>query len=277
MHGTLAPPRRRLALPSRLPLVLRLAPARAARRLAAASASSSPASRSASPPSPASPRSRARSPKGSPAKAARSSAATWRSRSSTAKRTRRSGPSSARGAGLVHRHHAGHGGRGREGSALVEVKAVDAAYPAVGALVTEPAAPSTDCWRRGDGASARSSTRRCSPGSTSRSATASPSASDDRAARGPGVRTRQDRQRHRLRAAPPGLAGGLAGTGPRPAGQPGALDLPAEPAGGRASDADLERVAGGGRRRCRRPVGESARASTPIRASPATSSASPSS
>ena len=49
---------------------------------------------------------------------------------------------------------------------------------------------------------------------------------DDRAAREPRVRARQDRQRHRLRAAPARLAGGRAGDGADPARQPRALDLP---------------------------------------------------
>ena len=47
----------------------------------------------------------------------------------------------------------------------------------------------------------------------------------------PGLRARQDRQRHRLRAAAHGLPGGLAGDRPHPARKPGALDLPAEPRG----------------------------------------------
>ena len=253
--------------------------ARAARRPARASASSSPASRSASRRSPACRRSRARSPRGSAARAARSSAATWPSRCIH------------REAGDAERAFLAAQGRvssiatmramaiaGDKGSGLVEMKAVDAAYPTVGDLVTEPQRPPADLLAERDGAfgavadpallvAARSQGRR--PRQRRRR--------DRRDPRQPRLRARQDRERHRLRAALPGLAGGAA----RRPGlvQPGSLvrwTYRLEPAAGArrptpvssAIAAEANQALPGGR------AGRSARGSTPIRALPATSSAS---
>ena len=101
---------------------------------------------------------------------------------------------------------------GDKGSGLVELKAVDGAYPTVGELADRAAAAAAaDLLAERDGAfgavvdaallarldlklgdRVTSAQRGC------------------RAARDPRLRARQDRERHRLRAAPPRLAGGAA-------------------------------------------------------------------
>jgi hypothetical protein len=54
--------------------------------------------------------------------------------------------------GLGHRLHAGHGDAGEKGSGLVELKAVDAAYPAVGDARDRAAAPAADLLASATGA-----------------------------------------------------------------------------------------------------------------------------
>ena len=201
----------------------------------AASRSSSPASRSASRRSRASARSPAASATGSRAKAASSSAATCRSRSASARRATRSARSSNGSGRLSVAATMRAMARAASGeTALVEIKAVDAAYPLFGSVTLEPAgdlaaalAQRDGVYRRrrrsGAAGAARSRARRAHHGRQR----------DHRAARDAQERARQARRRHRLRPAPADQRGGAARDRPGAARQPGALALPAARAGRR--------------------------------------------
>ena len=146
--------------------------------------------------------------------------------------------------------------------ALVEIKAVDGAYP----LLRRGRARARRCrsptrWRSATARSAPRSIRRCWRGSISSRARASPSA------------RRPSRSRAALKSEPDKLAGGI-GFGPRvidqrggaarhrpaAARQPGALALPAAAAGDDASDrAAAARRRRRRRRSCRMPAGRCAR------------------
>ena len=125
---------------------------------------------------------------------------------------------------------------GDKGSGLVELKAVDAAYPTVGAAPHGPAAvPAPSFSRRGTAPSAAPSTTallarldlkvgdRVTVGGATIELRARLVSEPDKIANGIGFGPRLIVSQEALRA-----------TGPPPAGQPGALDLPAEPASRRA-------------------------------------------
>ncbi len=149
---------------------------------------------------------------------------------------------------------------GDKGSALVELKAVDGSYPAVGTLETDPQLPPAELLAQRNGAFGAAA----DPVLLARldmkvgdRVTVGDATVEFRASLR--LRTRQDRQRHRPRAAPPRLAGGARGDRARAAGQPRALDLPPDPAAGARDRRGLAAGRGGGRRGCcPRPAGASA-------------------
>ena len=120
---------------------------------------------------------------------------------------------------------------GEKGSGLVEMKAVDGGYPTVGALETDPQLAPADLFAERNGAFGAA----VDPALLARldlkvgdRVTVGAANVELRARLD--LRARQDRRRHRLRAAASAVAGGAEGHRPRPAGQPRALDLPAHPA-----------------------------------------------
>ena len=106
---------------------------------------------------------------------------------------------------------------------LVEVKAVDGAYPLLGAVATDPDMPLRLCSRARATPSAPPRSRHCLRGSISKSAIASRSARRDRAARDAAKRARQIGRRNQSWAARVDEPGGVARQRAAAAGQPGAM------------------------------------------------------
>ena len=209
MHGSAPVPQPRRPSPGRLAPSCFGSPCANCAAACAASASSSPASRLVSRRSPACPPCRARSPTGSDGKAARSSAATWRSRCSTARRPAPSALPRARGHVRHSPRCAPWRSRAKRARRLVEMKAVDATIRRSAILRPIRNCPPADLLAQ-PGRRLRRRRRRSAllarldmkVGDRVRVGDAT---IEFRAH--PRLRARQDRQRHRPRAAPARLAG----------------------------------------------------------------------
>ena len=204
-------------------------------------------------------------------RAASSSAATSPFRSSIARRRRRScGSSRTKGEVGADRDDARHGRAAptKQDQTLVELKAVDAAYPHGGTLGAggRPADAQAASRRRGRHVRGARRAASCSTGLESPSATGSCSA--PATLRGPRRhphRAGPPVERHRLRPAPDRLARRAPGDRPGAAGQPDHLDLshPSFPTARTRSGAMGRRARRGAASSSRRPGGASARATTP--------------
>ena len=161
-------------------------------------------------------------------------------------------------------------------TALVEIKAVDAAYPLFGSVALEPAGDLADALAERDGAfGAAVDPALLARLNLERGARITVGAATIELRAIAQERARQARRRHRLRPAPADQRGGAARDRPGAARQPGALALPAAPARAPTpTTAPRMRSSRPPRRSCPTPAGRCARAPTPRPRSGATSSAS---